>query len=135
MRFTSLFFAAVCAFGASTTQVLPQLPVRFENPSGTRWSARGLGYSLAFAADATIFHLGERTLAMRLVGADPAAAFEAISPYSVPTQYFTPVSQGPVQSYRRLRRVQVYPGINVVFYGTGGNLEYDFVVAPGADPR
>jgi len=134
MRFTSLFFAAVCAFGASSTQVLPQLPVRFENPSGTQWSARGLGYSLAFAADAAIFQLGERTLAMRLVGADPAAAFEAISPYSVPTQYFTPVSQGPVQSYRRLRRLQVYPGINVVFYGTGGNLEYDFEIAPGADP-
>ena len=134
MRFTSLFFAAVCAFGASSTQILTQLPVRFEHPAGAPWSARGLGYSLAFTADATIFHMGERTLAMRLLGADPAAAFEAVSAYSVPTQYFTPGSHGPVESYHRLRRLQVYPGVDVVFYGTGGNLEYDFEIAPGADP-
>ena len=134
MRFTSLFFAAVCAFGAGSTQLLPQLPVRFEHPAGAPWSARGLGYSLAFTADATVFHLGERTLAMRLVGADPAAAFEAFSSNSVPTQYFTPAFRGPVESYRRLRRRQVFPGVDVVYYGTGGNLEYDFEIAPGADP-
>jgi len=29
----------------------------------------------------------------------------------------------------------VYPGIDVVYYGNRGELEYDFVVAPGADPR
>jgi len=27
----------------------------------------------------------------------------------------------------------VYPGIDVVYYGQGQNLEYDFEVAPGAD--
>ena len=29
----------------------------------------------------------------------------------------------------------VYPGIDVVYYGNQGDLEYDFVLAPGADPR
>ena len=29
---------------------------------------------------------------------------------------------------------EVYPGIDVVYYGTQGNLEFDFVVAPGANP-
>ena len=61
-------------------------------------------YSLAFTANATMFRLGDRTLALRLLGADPHATFEATSPYSVPTQYFTAAYRGPVQSYRRLRR-------------------------------
>lgn len=28
----------------------------------------------------------------------------------------------------------VYPGVNLVYYGRAGQLEYDFVVAPSADP-
>ena len=35
----------------------------------------------------------------------------------------------------RQRAARVYDGVDVVFYDRGGNLEYDFVVAPGADPR
>ena len=34
----------------------------------------------------------------------------------------------------RVRYENVYPGINLVFYGDQGQLEYDFQVAPGADP-
>jgi len=141
MRFASLFVVGVCAVAAPSAQVLPQPPVRFERnpgqhgqPGAIEWSARGLGYSLAFTADATMLRLGEQTLSMRLLGADPHAPFEAISPYSVPTQYFTPAYSGPVQGYRRLRRHQVYPGVDVVFYGTGRNLEYDFEIAADADP-
>lgn len=138
-------FVGACAFAATPTRILPQPSVRFEPHVGraTRaqafnsapeWSAHGLGYSLAFTADVTMFRLGERTLALRLLGADRHAAFEATSPYSVPTQYFTAAYQGPVESYRRLRRRQVYPGVDVVYYGTGNNLEYDFEIAAGADP-
>ena len=29
----------------------------------------------------------------------------------------------------------MYEGIDLVFYNNGGDLEYDFVVAPGADPK
>lgn len=119
-------------------QVLPQPPVRFEqrpNHKGAPlWSARGLGYSLAFTADATLFQLGNKTLSMRLLGSDPHAAFEAVAPYSVPTEYFTPAYRGSVQAYRRLRRHRVYPGVDVVFYGSGRNLEYDFEIAADADP-
>ncbi len=138
MRFASLFFAAVCAFAAPSMQVLPQPPVRFEQRPGQKgpaqWSARGLGYSLAFTADSTLFRLGDKTLSMRLLGADTHASFEAVAPYSVPTEYFTPAFRGSVQAYQRLRRHQVYPGVDVVFYGSGRNLEYDFEIAADADP-
>jgi hypothetical protein len=138
MRFAGLLLMGACAFAATPTRILPHPPVRFEQQPGqksaVRWSAHGMGYSLAFTADATMFRLGERTLALRLLGADPHATFEATAPYSVPTQYFTAAYRGAVQSYRRLRRHQVYPGVDVVFYGTGENLEYDFEIAAGADP-
>ena len=37
-------------------------------------------------------------------------------------------------TFSHLRYKNVYPGIDVVFYGKQGHLEYDFVVSPGADP-
>jgi hypothetical protein len=145
MRFAGLLLMGACAFAAtpaklSPIQALPRPPIRFEPhvgrsaPANPAWSAHGLGYSLGFTADATLFRLGEQTLALRFLGADPRATFEAAAPYAVPTQYFTAAYRGSVQSYRRLRRHQVYPGVDVVFYGTGDNLEYDFEIAPGADP-
>jgi hypothetical protein len=39
-----------------------------------------------------------------------------------------------VPHYRKVHYHDVYPGIDMVYYGTGRQLEYDFVVAPGADP-
>jgi hypothetical protein len=138
MRFASLLIVSVCAVAAPSLQVLPQPPVRFEQRPGHKdapqWSARGLGYSLAFTADATLFQLGNKTLSMRLLGSDPHATFEAVAPYSVTTEYFTPAYRGSVQAYRCLRRHQVYPGVDVVFYGSGRNLEYDFEIAADADP-
>ena len=40
-----------------------------------------------------------------------------------------------IASYARVRYAQVYPGIDLVYYGTQSQLEYDFVLSPGADPR
>src|SRR5262245_61467670 len=40
-----------------------------------------------------------------------------------------------VPHYARLRFRGVYPGIDAVYYGNGRSLEFDFVAAPGADPR
>jgi hypothetical protein len=40
-----------------------------------------------------------------------------------------------IQSYGRVRYRDVYAGIDLVYYGREGELEYDFVVAPAASPR
>jgi hypothetical protein len=39
-----------------------------------------------------------------------------------------------VPLYSRVRYRDIYPGINLVFYGNGTELEHDFIVNPGADP-
>jgi hypothetical protein len=40
-----------------------------------------------------------------------------------------------IANYGRVEYPGVYPGIDLVYYGNQRQLEYDFVVAPGADPR
>ena len=40
-----------------------------------------------------------------------------------------------VPHYGRIEYRGVYPGIDMICYGKGRQLEYDLVVAPGADPR
>ena len=40
-----------------------------------------------------------------------------------------------VPNYRKVAEHEIYPGIDLVYYGTHRQLEYDFVIAPGADPR
>jgi len=40
-----------------------------------------------------------------------------------------------VPSYARVKYVGIYPGVDLIFYGNQRRLEYDFVIAPGADPK
>jgi hypothetical protein len=40
-----------------------------------------------------------------------------------------------VPTYGRLRYRDVYPGIDLVYYGTQRQLEYDFIISPGAGPK
>ncbi|MCC2670760.1 MAG: uncharacterized protein K0Q72_3231, partial [Armatimonadetes bacterium] len=39
-----------------------------------------------------------------------------------------------IRTYGAVRRDAAYPGVDLVYYGRGQELEYDFIVAPGADP-
>ncbi|MEZ5356055.1 MAG: SBBP repeat-containing protein [Bryobacteraceae bacterium] len=39
-----------------------------------------------------------------------------------------------IPTFRRIRYRDVYPGIDIVYYGNSGRLEHDFIVKPGADP-
>ena len=40
-----------------------------------------------------------------------------------------------IPTFSRVKYPQVYPGVDLVYYGNQRQLEYDFVLAPGADPR
>ena len=40
-----------------------------------------------------------------------------------------------VPQYARVEYEDVYPGVNLAYYGNQRQLEYDFVVQPGADPK
>jgi hypothetical protein len=80
-----------------------------------------------------------KVLRMRLVGADASAAAEGANELSGKANYF--VGDDPSQwradvpTFGRVRYAEVYPGVDVVYYGNQRQLEYDFRVAPGRDPR
>ncbi len=39
-----------------------------------------------------------------------------------------------IPTYKKVEYKNVYPGIDLIYYGNEGQLEYDLIVAPGADP-
>ncbi|MCC6490177.1 MAG: SBBP repeat-containing protein [Candidatus Hydrogenedentes bacterium] len=78
-------------------------------------------------------------LRIGLTGGKADAAAEAIQRLPGRVNYL----KGPdaskwrtsVPTFGKVRFADVYPGIDVLYYGTRGNLEFDFVVHPGADPE
>jgi hypothetical protein len=79
------------------------------------------------------------TVHMNLVGANAKARVVGLGELSGKVNYF--VGSDPekwrsnVSTYSRVRYKDAYPGVDLVYHGNQGQLEYDFVVAPGADPR
>jgi hypothetical protein len=78
-------------------------------------------------------------LQMKLVGANANAAVTGADELPGKSNYF--IGNDPkkwrtnVPTYAKVKYQNVYPGVNLVYYGNqSGQLEYDFVVAPGADP-
>src|SRR5437667_55333 len=79
-------------------------------------------------------------LRMKLVGANPSARVVGLDELPGKSNYF--IGNDPkkwrtnVPNYAKVKYEGVYPGVDLVYYGNqGGQLEYDFVVAPGADPK
>ena len=79
----------------------------------------------------------ETVVRMRLVGANPAPQVVGQDALPGKAHYLTgPASTWRTQipTYARVRYHEVYAGIDLVYYGNQRQLEYDFVLAPGADP-
>jgi hypothetical protein len=77
-------------------------------------------------------------LRLKLVGANSSAKVAGVDELPGKSNYFH--GNDPrkwrtnVSNYAKVRYEQVYPGIDLLYYGNQRQLEYDFVVAPGADP-
>ena len=123
-----------------------------------KFLARGRGYGLFLTPSETVFVLvpsdraagaGRRprpttsaTLApsvvrMRLIGADPEAAIAGVDALAGRSHYLIGEPERwrqDVPTFARVRYDEVYPGVSLLFYGSERQIEYDFVVAPGADP-
>ncbi len=75
---------------------------------------------------------------MQFVGAQPQPSMVGVNKLEGRSQYFIGRESSrwltDVPSYARVQYREIYPGIDLVFYGHQEQLEYDFVLAPGADP-
>ena len=78
-------------------------------------------------------------LLMQLVGANPEPQVAGLAELPGMVNYF--IGDDPqkwqtnIPTFARVKYEEVYPGVDLVYYGNQGQLEYDFVVAPGADPK
>jgi hypothetical protein len=77
-------------------------------------------------------------LRMKLIGANPEPKITGLERLPAVSNYFTGNDQtrwrANVPSYARVKYENVYPGVDMLYYGNQQKLEYDFVVGPGADP-
>lgn len=138
----------------SLLQAYGQLPLSFEANQGqtdaqVRYLARGDGYALFITPTAAVLNIQAAgvgasqgidgvALKMQLVGANaspnvigqgPQAGTTNILNGNDPSDWYTGIA-----SYAKVLEQGVYPGVDLVYYGNQQQLEYDFTVAPGADP-
>jgi len=116
------------------------------------WSAQRLVPSLFQASKSQVLdagYLGPSTqdvapavLRMRLVGANPSSSVKGLQELTGKTNYLRGKDRGRwrtnVPNFAKVNYEDIYPGISLFYHGSPaepGKLEYDFVVAPGTDPR
>lgn len=151
-RYCTLFLlvsAASFAMPASVPRsaLLGGLPLRFEENRGrdshanVKYIAQGENYRLSLAPQENWLEWkGQQHTARvqtRLVGGNTDARMETEGLFSSKVNYFVGAAsqwRTDVPGFERVRYREVYPGIDLIFHGEQGRLEYDFVVAPGSDP-
>ncbi len=143
---------------------LPQpsslMPLVFEANQGQadrhfQFAAHGQGYDLALSATDARLNLGQPspagtspgaapaaagvTVDMQLLGADPAAAAAGQDELPGKVNYIIGSDRSRwhtnIPTYGRVEYRDVYPGVNLVYYTPQQQLEYDFDIAPGANPN
>ena len=145
----------------TVAETFSQLPLSFEPNLGqtddrVEFLSRGQGYTLFLTPTGAVLSLKVPTatasdgaedavgsaattaLGMHLLGSNPEPRVRGMEELPGKVNYF--IGNDPakwrtnVPVYARVDYQEVYPGVDLVYYGNQGLLEYDFIVAPGADP-
>jgi hypothetical protein len=133
---------------AKAAAAFAHLPMAFEINEGqtdksVKFLSRGKGYSLFLTATEAVLALQapagtQDVVRMRLQGAKAGPLAQGLARLPSYTNYLT--GHDPqkwhtgVAQYSQVALKQVYPGIDMIYHGNQKQLEYDFVVAPGANP-
>ena len=154
--FAKTIFGAALAAGlatghspAQTSVNLGRLPLSFE---ANRGQAAAAAAFIAHSRDSEFlispagaqFVLRQTTgktasAQMQFAGANPAATISGTAELSGKVNYL--VGKNPAQwqtgvaTFAQVRVENIYPGVNVVYYGNGRQLEYDFNLAAGIPPE
>ena len=139
----SLFLVLAVSAVAAVPAAAYDRPLTFEANHGqfvpgVLYAARGPQYSVAIDRKGASLHLDDATLRLQLIGASAGSRIEAIDELRAKSSYF--IGNDPakwrnnIPNFARVRQAGVWPGIDAIYYGSGKQLEYDLVVAPGADP-
>jgi hypothetical protein len=134
--------AATSAFGLAESRLsaFGKLPLSFEPNVGQSGLAARF---VAHASGATFYFtpsgITSAEFRMKLLSGNPAPEIVGIDRLAGKSNYF--IGNDPakwkkdVPQFARVKYAGVYPGVDLIFRGSQRQLEYDFVVAPGSDPR
>ena len=136
-----LFACSASARPAITPPALDNLPMIFESSDGC-FRAKGTRYSVLLTPVEATFQLGTSqaptTLKLTLLGGNPKARGVGLDLRRSTSHYFLGNDPGRWQTgmrnFERVRYESVYPGIDVLYHGHQRDLEFDFEVAPAAEP-
>ncbi|HEY4741676.1 MAG TPA: SBBP repeat-containing protein [Candidatus Acidoferrales bacterium] len=132
---------------ATFAKMYGELPLGFEANLGqtdpqVKFISRGADSTLFLTPTDAVLTLRanqitQRALRMSLEDANTSAEVRGLEPLPGKSNYF--IGNDPrnwhtnVPAYSKVNYHGIYPGVDVVYYGSHRSLEYDFVVASGAD--
>lgn len=133
----------LAALAASAAGNFGNLPLYFEAGAPAGFLARGRDAQFSVSATEARLVLQKagatRTVQLRFPGANPQAELRGAGALAGKINHLTggdPAQwRAGVPMFARVQVAQLYPGIDLVYYGNQQQLEYDFTVAAGADPR
>ncbi len=131
------------------------LPLIFEPNQGqtnsaVKFLAHGVGYGLFLTQNEAVLTLhhppaGKNSaphmsvVRMGLAGSSANVVADATDKLPGKSNYFIGNDSAKwhrnIPQFARVRYIGIYPGVDLVYYGQHGQLEYDFEVAPGGDPK
>lgn len=143
---------------AKIVKAYEKTPLSFEENLGqtdskVKFLSRGNGYNLFLTSNKATLSLTKpnkinsktnsedtnKTLAveMSILGANPSANVVGEKPLAK-SNYFTGNDpskwKSSINNYKQIRYQEIYDGVDLVYYGNQRQLEYDFIVKPGANP-
>ncbi len=131
--------------GAAATVTVPFRAVTFEPNLGqtdtrVKYLAHSAGATLWLTGKGVVLEprSGSALVKLRFLGANPRPRMEAEERRSGVSNYFIGRDadnwRTGIPQFGKVRYRDIYPGIDAVFYGNTSEIEYDFVVSPGANP-
>ena len=113
---------------------------RGQTDAAVRFTSRGPGYRLFLTSREAVFAFAHQATVVRLQleGAAPRPRITGENELPARSNYL--IGNDPAQwhtgvpNFAKVRYRGIYPGIDLVYYGSEDRLEHDFIVAPGADP-
>jgi len=91
-----------------------------------------------FNPQSDIRNLRSSLLRMKLLGTNPTPRVAGLDQLPTRSNYFIGSDarswRTNISNFSKVQYEQIYPGVNLDYYGNQRQLEYDFTVTPGADP-
>jgi len=128
---------------------LANLPLSFERNQGqtdprAMFLSRGSNYAIFLTPDGAALRLGaagtrDAALSLKLLAANPAPLVQGVDELPGKANYFVgndPVAwRTNIATYAKVKYADVYPSIDLLYYGNRRQLEFDFIVRSGGDTK